>query len=204
LDGCCVYAVGGRVSLVWGDCVYKHYGQDGMQDKGWGCAYRSMQTIWSWFQLQGFTQLPLPSHKQIQQTLVAIGDKPASFVGSRQWVGSLELSFCLHEMLQIESRIVTASCGAELASRARELALHLDTEGTPVMIGGGVLAHTIVGVDFDEESGRVKYLVLDPHYTDEDELKKVCDKGWVGWKSVEFWQEDAFYNLLLPKRPRCF
>ena len=44
-----------------------------MDDKGWGCAYRSLQTIWSWFQLQHYTDRPVPDHRAIQQTLVGIG-----------------------------------------------------------------------------------------------------------------------------------
>ena len=47
--------------------------QDKMDDKGWGCAYRSLQTIWSWFQLQHYTDRPVPDHRAIQQTLADIG-----------------------------------------------------------------------------------------------------------------------------------
>lgn len=35
--------------------------------QGWGCAYRSLQTLWSWFKLQGYTGLPVPTHREIQQ-----------------------------------------------------------------------------------------------------------------------------------------
>ena len=45
---------------------------------------------------------------------------------------------------------MSVSSGGELASKARELVEHFRSEGTPVMIGGGVLAHTILGVAFDE------------------------------------------------------
>lgn len=41
--------------------------QDDINDSGWGCAYRSFQTIWSWFLLQGVTNKPVPTHKVIQQ-----------------------------------------------------------------------------------------------------------------------------------------
>jgi hypothetical protein len=34
-----------------------------------------------------------------------------------------------------------------------------------VMIGGGVLAYTLLGVQFDESSGEAAFLILDPHYT---------------------------------------
>lgn len=39
----------GEVSLVQGLYAYHHYMQDNFDDNGWGCAYRSLQTICSWF-----------------------------------------------------------------------------------------------------------------------------------------------------------
>ena len=47
--------------------------QDKTDDAGWGCAYRSLQTIHSWFRHQHYTHSPAPSLKDIQQTLVDIG-----------------------------------------------------------------------------------------------------------------------------------
>jgi len=35
--------------------------------------------------------------------------------------------------------------GSDIPSHARELAAHFQTQGTPVMIGGGVLAYTLLG-----------------------------------------------------------
>ena len=42
--------------------------------------------------------------------------------------------------------------------------------------GGGVLAHTIIGVDFSELTGEVKFLILDPHYTGEENIKVIQKK----------------------------
>lgn len=83
----------GSVHLVQGDYEYRHYMQDKMNDNGWGCAYRSLQTIVSWFKLQGYVpdSFSVPDHKCIQQTLVDVGDKEASFVGSNKWIGSQEV-----------------------------------------------------------------------------------------------------------------
>lgn len=39
----------GEVSLVQGLYAYHHYMQDDFDDNGWGCAYRSLQTVCSWF-----------------------------------------------------------------------------------------------------------------------------------------------------------
>lgn len=57
----------GRQTFVDGHYAYYHYMQDNFDDSQWGCAYRSLQTLCSWFILQGYTQKPVPTHPQIQQ-----------------------------------------------------------------------------------------------------------------------------------------
>ncbi|XP_055531670.1 probable Ufm1-specific protease 2 [Wyeomyia smithii] len=194
----------GRLSVVQGRYSYHHYMQDGFNDDGWGCAYRSLQTLISWFVLQGYVDVRIPTHQDIQKYLVRVGDKPNSFVDSRQWIGSTEVSMCLNEFAGVDSRIMHVSSGEDLASKGSELAYHFETQGTPIMIGGGVLAHTILGVDFDRNTGNLKFLILDPHYTGPDEIGTVLAKGWCGWKGVEFWDKKAYYNLCMPQRPAVF
>ncbi|TNN62292.1 Ufm1-specific protease 2 [Liparis tanakae] len=191
-----------KVYLVQGFYSYHHYMQDRMDDNGWGCAYRSLQTICSWFQQQGYVERAVPTHREIQQALLDVGDKQASFVGSRQWIGSIEVQAVLNQLLGVTSKIMFVSHGSELASKGRELANHFLTEGTPIMIGGGVLAHTILGVAWSETSGQIRYLILDPHYTGAEDLQVITDKGWCGWKGPDFWDQIAYYNLCLPQRPK--
>ncbi|XP_006276112.2 ufm1-specific protease 2 isoform X2 [Alligator mississippiensis] len=192
----------GLVCVVHGVYSYHHYMQDRVDDNGWGCAYRSLQTICSWFRHQGYTDRLIPTHQEIQQALVDVGDKPAAFVGSRQWIGSIEVQLVLNQLLGVTSKILFVSQGSELASQGRELANHFKTEGTPVMIGGGVLAHTILGVAWNEITGNIKFLILDPHYTGAEDLTVILEKGWCGWKGPDFWSKDAYYNLCLPQRPK--
>lgn len=76
------------------------------------------------------------------------------------------------------------------------------------MIGGGVLAYTLLGVDFNERSGESAFLILDPHYTGADDLARVQAGQWVAWKRAgeraaaggELFVAGAFYNLLCPQR----
>ncbi|KAL5717897.1 hypothetical protein ACHQM5_010852 [Ranunculus cassubicifolius] len=198
---------GGLMSRVDGSYEYYHYLQNGFDDSGWGCAYRSLQTIISWFKIQQYTSIEVPSHREIQQALVEIGDKDRSFVGSREWIGAIELSFVLDKLLGVSSKIMTLRSGAEFPEKCRELALHFETQGTPVMIGGGVLAYTLLGVDYNEGSGDCAFLILDPHYTGNEDLRKIVNGGWCGWKKAvdskgkSFFLHDKFYNLLLPQRP---
>lgn len=55
------------------------------------------------YRLQGYADRTVPTHQEIQQCLVDIGDKPPSFVKSRQWIGSMEVSFCLQTLIGILS-----------------------------------------------------------------------------------------------------
>uniref|UniRef100_A0A1E1VX63 Probable Ufm1-specific protease 2 n=1 Tax=Pectinophora gossypiella TaxID=13191 RepID=A0A1E1VX63_PECGO len=187
------------VALVRGRYTYHHYMQDNFNDDGWGCAYRSMQTIFSWFRYQGYTSVDIPTHREIQQCLVKIGDKPSSFLGSKQWIGSTEVMFCLETLLGVQSRIIFANNGAELQSYGHELVHHFQKHGSPIMIGGGVLAHTILGVEYNATSNEIRYLILDPHYTGAEDLTTVINKGWCGWKTSDFWNKTAHYNLCLPQ-----
>ncbi|GMH16749.1 hypothetical protein Nepgr_018590 [Nepenthes gracilis] len=198
---------GGLVSLIQGSYVYYHYLQEGFDDSGWGCAYRSLQTIISWFRLQHYTSVDVPSHREIQEALVDIGDKDPSFIGSREWIGAIELSFVLDKLLGVTCKVINVRSGAELPEKCRELALHFENQGTPIMIGGGVLAYTLLGVDYNELTGECAFLILDPHYTGGDDLKKIVNGGWCGWKRAvdskgrSFFLHSKFYNLLLPQRP---
>lgn len=65
-----ISASGGKISLVQGVYAYHHYMQDRFNDDKWGCAYRSLQTLSSWFRYQGYTDKPVPTHKEIQQVCI--------------------------------------------------------------------------------------------------------------------------------------
>lgn len=71
--------------------------------QGWGCAYRTLQSICSWITRNRdldmdvddsvpISSTEVPSIEEIQQTLVSIDDKPADFLGSTEWLGALEVS----------------------------------------------------------------------------------------------------------------
>ncbi len=70
-----------------------------------------------------------------------------------------------------------------------------------IIIGGGVLAYTLLGVEVNERSGEVRFLILDPHYTGGEDIKTIKEKGWCGWKTGDLFRKESFYNLLLPQRP---
>lgn len=66
--------------------------------QGWGCGYRTLQSMCSWILnakkpiLSDDQNDTPPSIEKIQSTLVDISDKPANFLHSREWIGALEVN----------------------------------------------------------------------------------------------------------------
>lgn len=125
-----------------GDYIYFHYTHDRFDDVGWGCAYRSLQTLYSWFLLQGYCNKPIPSIDEIQRILVKIGDKPDKFIGmkeltsgSRDWIGSFEVSYVLNKLIGIDSVILNIQSGDQITSKLEDFKNHFQVYGTPIMIG---------------------------------------------------------------------
>ncbi|KAG7385733.1 Ufm1-specific protease 2 [Phytophthora boehmeriae] len=200
----------GKLALVDGFYGYYHYMQQRVNDKGWGCAYRSLQTLASWLFVQHYTQQKFLSHEQIQRALVQMGDKPSRFQGSTEWIGSLEVGYVLDELFGVTFRSLSVSSGAQLPDVARELLDHFETQGTPVMMGGGQLAFTLLGVDYDPDSDACAFLTLDPHYTGDEDLTTIQQQtvqleGYkavpCSWRKTTSFTKKSFYNLCLPQRP---
>lgn len=87
--------VDGVEYITQGYYDYYHYMQDKFDDNGWGCAYRSFQSIASWFVLNGYQQIDVPGHVEIQTMCVKNDCRGKDFVGSKQWIGSMEVGWLL-------------------------------------------------------------------------------------------------------------
>src|SRR5205814_2204157 len=110
---------GGINYLVNGDYLYYHYMQDNFNDNGWGCAYRTLQTIISWFYLQNYespvkNRINVPSHKQIQTCLVELKDKPNEFINSNQWIGAIEVGMVFDYWCGMQSKTLFINSGKEV------------------------------------------------------------------------------------------
>eukprot|EP01022_Parablepharisma_sp_SALTPOND_P018954 TRINITY_DN316_c0_g1_i2.p1 TRINITY_DN316_c0_g1~~TRINITY_DN316_c0_g1_i2.p1 ORF type:complete len:464 (+),score=14.49 TRINITY_DN316_c0_g1_i2:140-1531(+) len=93
------------METVKGKYYYYHYLQDNERDSGWGCAYRSLQTLISWYISQGYAQIKTPTIAEIQKALVELKDKPPKFVGSSEWIGAYEVMLCINYFLKVTTSI---------------------------------------------------------------------------------------------------
>lgn len=189
---------------VNGQYLYFHYGCDGLDDRGWGCGYRTVQTVASWLfyncALSKGRHTLAPSLPDMQRALVSMGDKQGSFSGSREWIGTFEASLVLDYFYDVPCKIVHLR-GGELEGAVGELQEHFVRQGSPVMMGGGTdnSSKGVLGVCSDGGPGS-SLLIADPHYygthLDRDELQR---RGWVAWKKLSSLDHSSFYNLCMPQ-----
>lgn len=192
-----------KCSFVKGLYEYYHYLQDKWEDVGWGCAYRSLQCLYSWYLHNGIFNTKkykdTPSILDIQKALVEAQDKSEKIINSNDWIGSFEITIVLNHFLNVECKVIFLSNGSEIKSKGREIMNHFNTVGSPIMIGGGSFAYTIVGINYDYTTGDCKFLILDPHYKEKDDINAITAQSGISWKTEKFFDKSNFYNMCLPQ-----
>lgn len=193
--------------LVRGKLRYMHYGAQDFADRGWGCGFRTTQTMLSWLDPRS----PPPSIPECQTAI-------PGYAGPREWMGvsdAVAILDCFHACPVIVRHTPARRSAGALGALVAELARHFDSGGGPVMVGGGadVYSKTVVGVRGIGSGAEL--LVWDPHYSGtatsrahepgaagEVARRQLWDGGWVAWRGMSAaLRTDSFYNLGLP-RPR--
>ncbi|XP_015668631.1 inactive Ufm1-specific protease 1 [Protobothrops mucrosquamatus] len=194
-----------RRALVAGPYRHYHYGYDGVDDRGWGCGYRTLQMMCSWLAAAGAEAAagrPVPSLKEIQDSLVEMGDKPPSFAGSRDWIGTVEAALCLDYFYGVPGKLLHVRLGRDLEGELETLYDHFQEGGGPVMMGGGRdhVSKGLLGVCSGPEGHHL--LTLDPHYygpAGSLSRHEAQAQRWVSWRALGSFEEASFYNLCLPQ-----
>lgn len=214
----------GKVVAVDGSFLYYHYLVDGFDDRGWGCGYRTLQSMCSWlvnyFAAEGDAQRGtpalIPSIKAIQEMMRDKGGKDDRFVGSREWLGANEIGWIINWIFDVDCRILHVKSGSE----ARELSFlqtlmhHFSTERSPIMCGGTSdnFSRAILGVCLDESNPRnSRVLVLDPHLVHAkldmskeagvslaEHVRKLDRTGYFAWKTLDHFSSHSMYNFCCP------
>jgi Ufm1-specific protease 2 len=95
---------------------YYHYGDQSFNDHGWGCAYRSLQTLLSWLNLQGHLRLPrMLTIPQIQALIdrINLGSRE-KLRDSKEWIGATEVAWVVKHLTNYDCRILHVSDGKKI------------------------------------------------------------------------------------------
>nr|XP_042898386.1 probable Ufm1-specific protease 1 isoform X2 [Parasteatoda tepidariorum] len=130
-----------KISFIRGSYSYYHYLCDKTDDKGWGCGYRTLQTICSWIieQQKQKRFMKVPSIKEIQRALVEIGDKEDDFIESKEWIGTVEVAYVIDHIYEIPCRIMHNRSLKDLKDQANNILQHFEEYGSPIMMGPSFL-----------------------------------------------------------------
>ncbi|XP_057306445.1 uncharacterized protein LOC130644741 [Hydractinia symbiolongicarpus] len=201
-----------KVITIKGDYDYYHYSVDEFTDQGWGCGYRTLQSIVSWLiiNVEKCKDKSVPSITIIQETLVAVGDKCCNFIGSKEWIGSFEVFLVLDHTYKTSCKLNHVNSGNQLGTLTQELMDHFSRANPPIMMGGDVDAASkgIVGIATDDNLENTYLLIMDPHFTADRSyptadgiyptVKEVQELGFIKWIPLSDFCEDSFYNLCIP------
>jgi hypothetical protein len=199
---------------------YYHYKCDDLNDTGWGCGYRTTQSICSSLQ-QILKKGKVPTIPEIQEILIKIGDKNESFLNSRSWIGTLEVqlstkifnvltnfsyhfqcSYVIDEIFGTPCYLHHVKSFEGLKSKKDELVRHFSNEQSClIMMGGDIDASSkgIVGTHVSHDS-QIFLLVVDPHFVGHPKsAQELIDKGYVKWYAEDEFLDQSFYNFCMPK-----
>ncbi|CAD7014287.1 unnamed protein product [Ceratitis capitata] len=186
-----------------GDFLYFHYDCDGYKDNGWGCAYRTLQTLCSWIagkRCDTEFDTKVPSILEIQQTLVNTGDKTNDFVGSHDWIGAIEIFYALDTLYDVVCKIIHIAHHDDLKRYANVLKKYFEDFGGIIMMGGDMDAASkgIAGIHIN--GNQVYLLVIDPHFVGVPEsVQELVERGYIRWQHTSEFVDSSFYNICLPQ-----
>ncbi|XP_068620607.1 probable Ufm1-specific protease 1 [Battus philenor] len=186
--------------LTKGNYHYYHYICDGFDDRGWGCGYRTLQTLCSWLSLNSQNEKNVPTIKEIQEILVEMDDKPETSLNSRQWIGSFEVCLVIDKLYDVPCKILHVNKGDKLETIRETLKHHFEDFGSPIMMGGDIDCSSkgVMGIKLSGKNTNL--LIVDPHYVGKEQSKQLLkNKGWVKWQPLNEFLSSSFYNLCLPQ-----
>jgi hypothetical protein len=182
---------------------YFHYNCDDVNDVGYGCGYRTLQSMCSMI-INKFNKsgMEVPSVRQIQEILVKIGDKEKNFINSRDWIGALECSYVLDELFGVSSRILHITSNDTIRQNKDKIVEYFKSQGGLIFLGGDVdaAAKLITGVHVSNNNGKVLLQIVDPHYSKVPQNADVLiNQSYVKWYDAdEDFIAGSFYNLCMP------
>ncbi|CAF3778068.1 unnamed protein product [Rotaria sordida] len=189
------------IDIVRGTLYFYHYKCDEQDDRGWGCGYRTLQTLCSWIinVKEEYSTSIVPSITKIQEILVDLEDKPVSFIKSKQWIGTCEATMILSQLYDVDCKIIHISNGYNLLNYMNLLSKHFHDFCSPLMMGGDADAASkcILAVRSNKQ-----LLILDPHYSGPSftSINKLRESGYLKWYNVpNDFVSSSFYNLCLPQ-----
>ncbi|KAF7458528.1 peptidase family c78 protein [Cryptosporidium felis] len=193
---------------ILGDFYYYHYNQDNFNDQGWGCTYRSLQMLLSWYLINNYTNKHVLSITEIQEFLKKNDSTYNNLqIGSNTLIGTVEASYILIMYLGISCKLKYYYNIEEFLRNYDLISNHFQNISSPIIISIGDYSYLLTGIQISKDPSspfkldNVHYLLVDPHYIGKDDLDSIYKKNGVSWKSSKFFKsvsKGKYVNVLFP------
>ena len=103
--------------------------------------------------------------KPLQVLSFQLEDKPRSFAGSKEWIGSVEVMMVIDKICDVPCKILHARKGKDLDNLFDQVLEHLKKRCCPIMMGGDLDCSSkgIFGACITASDDKY-FLILDPHF----------------------------------------
>ena len=130
-------------------------------------------------------------------------DIPENFVGSRDWIGSVEVELVLDQFCDVPCKIFHSRSGRELENVFDQVEEHFRCRKCPIMMGGNLDCSSKGIFGACRTISEKYFLLIDPHFgrtsISEITAEELVSQGWAQWVLLENFNNRSFYNLCLPQ-----
>ena len=182
------------------------YGDDGVNDRGWGCSYRNIQTIISCYctlyndvpdvhvptmdqMVLYFREAGVISNPQIVMSLWVEPEHVCAFLADTYNINGNDIIYAPHGNKDAQTRMLKTVLDSKIVHHSFEpvlniLELHFQDTSLPVIIDDGVCSFCIV------KRGSA-YFLIDPHVTTDKHIREI---------SLDFIKQ-SFWMMYIPNIP---
>ncbi|GAB5353867.1 hypothetical protein AAMO2058_000071000 [Amorphochlora amoebiformis] len=175
-------------------------------DRGWGCTYRVIQTIFDNLKRQKRLHLdvPMPTLRNIQETLANLPGYDNTIVGSKRWLEPPDTNrfFRTYSIDGYDSTYETKTF-QQKSVVISILTHHFQTLQTPIMTDDKMKTMAVMGIGKDKE-GNYYVLIFDPHIyvrvSPKYEDFRIGKHPKVGWKPFDEHFKKKKWMIYFPLR----
>ncbi len=156
--------------------------------------YRALQTYLSWFNLNGYINIEIPSIEEIHKLLIHLGQISSSKFNNK--INIENIACILSYLVDIKIDIISINNKKEFELFSRDLHQNIISEGIPVLISANSI-RTLVGVSKDFTN----YLIVNHEYNRSKILaSEIFRSNACQWRNIdEVFSVDCKIEILMAR-----
>lgn len=193
---------------IEGDYFYFHTNMDKFNDKHWGNGYRALQTMLSWFLLNGYSNFEIPNLEDIQKILICLGQKNLSIFSKNKIINLSDIGMSFSYIVDSELEIIAFRNRKEFEENLEDLKDCVTHYKSPLLISvsSDLLGiYTVLGINIiNEDLSASQLLILNHNYSGNSSPFNIIKSGVCKWlKLTDFLTPKDSIEVMVFKTQSC-